>query len=313
MFMKSINALCLFAIGSVALADDLDLLVDARTPPEERGNVYARLATVDFPSIAPKLATLIGTHPVLTGIGPRTKQPWLEEQMSEGDRIGCTLNQLWSFHVDRTRLDGQQIGLLLTILEDPSVGQGRYLPLQEIASRLHYGKYDATYTNLPPVKTVLDRLDRLVRDESTPNHFRQNILAILFEHGDPNQYLDLTITISSSSSTDLQRSEAFRFCTPTLRREHLSAANQALYLRHAFTMLEKINDGKSGTGYFLAMHIGAFIGIKPVRAGQGAFAPDQRRRRYQKQGGLNERFFQETVDNALQWWKNNRHAYNGNK
>ena len=71
-----------------ASADDLDLIASPATPPEEMGNAYERLTHADFPAIAPKLARLLGDpHLYLSGIGPRTAQPWDEKPLLRTRRI----------------------------------------------------------------------------------------------------------------------------------------------------------------------------------------------------------------------------------
>ncbi|MES2922205.1 MAG: hypothetical protein V4819_11700 [Verrucomicrobiota bacterium] len=73
--------------------------------------------------------------------------------------------------------------------------------------------------------------------------------------------------------------------------------------------MEKIDDGRSGAGYFLAIHVGHFLGIPPVRGGKGSFVPDQQLREYQGPHGLSESFFQDTVTNARKWWDANKARY----
>jgi hypothetical protein len=298
----------LVIVACVARADDLDVVVDAKVSAESRGQAYERLAAADFPAIAAKLATLIGSHPVHTGLGPRTEQPWSEPGLSEGDRIGCTLRQLWSRHMKAAKTRGQHIDLMLAILEDASIGAGRRLAMAEISSRLHFGRAFAD-PSLPPLDGVLPRLDRLASDAKQANDFRRPLIAILFEHGDPNQYLELAIRVSSLEDTLLGQAEAFRFCTPTFESDRFTEANRKKYVRHCFELLEKTDDRRTGTGYFLAMHVGEFLGIPPVSAGQGSFAPDQGLPRYQGGNGLSESFFQDTVNNALKWWDENKIQY----
>lgn len=289
-------------------ADDLDVIVDTTVAAKRRGEAYARLTTSEFRAIAPKLAKLIGTHPVLTGIGPSTKQPWSELQLSEGDRIGCTLSQLWHHHIEKGQTRGELIPLLLDLLDDSTIGSGRELAVSELSVRLHFGR-SLSDPSIPPIDSILSRLEVLATDAKQPNDFRRSLVTILFEHGDPNKYLASAIELTSAEDTPLRQAESFRFCTPTSNAGKLTAANRKKYLRHSYQLLEQIDDGRSGTGYFLAMHIGQFVGVPPVRDGQGAFAPDQRLPKYQGQHGLTESFFQDTVINARKWWSEHKNEY----
>lgn len=289
-------------------ADDLDAIVDTTAAAESRGQAYDRLTAAEFRVIAAKLATLVGKHPVFTGIGPQTKQPWSETQLSEGDRIGCTLHQLWRYHIETAKTRGEHVPLMLDLLDDSDIGAGRHLAISELSSRLRFGRASSD-PSLPSLDNILSRLDRLATDAKQPNDFRRRLIEILFQHGDPNKYLASAIELSSAEDTPLGQAEAFRFCTPTAQANKLTDVNRKRYVRHCYQLLEQIDNGRSGAGYFLAMHIGQFVGIPPVRAGQGSFAPDQRLAQYQDKHGLAKSFFQDTVVNARKWWSEHKHEY----
>lgn len=286
-------------------ADDLDIIVSNASTPYQRGAAYERLIKADFESIAPKLMALRSTHGILSGIGPRTNEPWFEQHLVPGDRIGCTLEQLWSSH-PRNGGDGTEISLLLRLLDDPNAGNSRAIVLNELKAILHNGG-DYAPKSLPPLGNILEKLDALVRDQSSPKYVRRQVLEILFEHGDPNKYLDLAISLSDEGSATRQAQD-FRFSTPVYQPSRFTAENRGKYLRHCYSLLERIDDG-SGGGYFLASHIGTFLGIEPVPHGNGAFTPDPHLPQYQGAYGLKPSFFQETVENAKQWWKDHKAEY----
>jgi hypothetical protein len=271
-------------------ADDLDIIADRKTTPDERGRAYDRLTNADFNLIAAKLAIMIGTHPVLTGIGPRTKEPWNETQLSEGDRIGCVLSQLWQCHVRPTNSREQYIGIMLTLLEDSSVEPGRQLVIGELTTLLHFGRQfsDTTLS----WDTILPRLDRFARDLKQPNYFREKIVKVLFEHSDPNQYLDLAIELSSLENTPRSQADAFKLCTESFDKSKFSEANRKKYVKHCFELLEKADDGQNGIGVSLAMRVGEFLGIPPVRATEGSFAPDSQLKKYRDaNGNIKQNFY----------------------
>jgi len=281
-----------------ALADDLDVLADPSTPPDQRGEIYQKLAKADLASIGIKLATLIGTHGVISDFGPRTKQPWNEPQLSENDRVEATLLQLWADIKHNEKIRGQNFDTMLSILENPAVGSGRYMVLSELSSSLRFRD-----PSQPPLDVTLKRLDALAQNENERIDFRMKLVATLFEYADPNAYLDFIIKLSSKEPKPLDQSEAFRFSTPEVTANRLTKENQKRYLEYAFSLLKSIDDGHSGTGYFLARHIGVFLGIK------GEFAPDSHLPEYQGQYSLKDSFFQQTVDNARTWWANNSSLY----
>jgi hypothetical protein len=60
------------------------------------------------------------------------------------------------------------------------------------------------------------------------------------------------------------------------------------------------NPNYNTAGYFLAITTGRYINLN--------FQPDQKEPQYQEQHGLSDKFFSDTVDNALAWWSKNKEA-----
>jgi hypothetical protein len=308
--LTTLLALCL--LGSPARADDLDVIVDKTASAESRGQAYYRLTSAEFAPIAAKLARLIGHNSVFTGIGPATQEPWKEAQLSDHDRIGCTLRQLWRKHFETRRPRGENVELLFGLLEDPSVGRGRHRVAVELVACLR-GATLAPDPSMPPMQDILRRLERLVQDPKEPEEpeaVRSYVLDLLFVHGDQNKYLDLAIRLTSTGDKPMRRAELFRSCTQACRPGKLSEENRRKFLCHGYRLLEEIDDGHSGSGYFLAVDLGLFIGIAPVRTGQSSFMPDSRLPEYQGPHGLTETFFQDTVNNARKWREENKVACN---
>lgn len=291
-------ALCLFAC--VAHADDLDVIVSDSATTEQRSEAYSRLVKADFSSIAPKLLSLIPTQLTLTGSGPSTKEPWKEERLTPRDRVRYTLWQIWDVHTDMPAERGKNFPLYLDLLEHAPAGDARGRVISILKSRLENGLAFRD-KSLPPMKEWLPRFDRLVRDKNYPTALRLQLIELLFIYGDPNEYLDLAIALTSEGSA-IRQSEDFRFATPTQQSVRFSDANRKKYVIHCYQLLERIDDGHSGTGYFLAMHIGGFIGVEPIVRGESPFKPDQRLPEYQESGGLKKSYFQDTVNNAMKWW-----------
>lgn len=276
--------------------------------PAKLKKVYDHFTGSEFSEIAHDLAKRVGENPVLQGSIPQDKQskPWTHS-------LGLTLANAWRFHTNyaaRKEPLGKVFDVLMSVLQDDAVGAGRRIALGEISTRLYWGRLPGTHDkSLPPLQDTISRLSAIALDPEEDVALRKALVPVLFEHGDPNEYLDLAIEITSGEKDSLAIAEAFRFATPVRYCERLTKENRAKYLNHAFKLLQRINDKKSGTGYFLASHIGSFVGVQPVRPGQGAFAPDQRLDEYQGKNGLTEAFFQKTVDNAMDWWTNNKGKY----
>ncbi|MFN0075340.1 MAG: hypothetical protein ACKVY0_02585 [Prosthecobacter sp.] len=274
----------------------------------ELKKTYDHYVGSEFSDIAHELAKRAGENSILQSYIPNEKlaEPWTHS-------MALTLSQAWRFHTDyavRKEPRGRIFEVLMQVVEDDEIGAGRRIALGEIATRLHWGSYPATNDgSLPPMEDTIRRLSAIAQDQHEDAALRRAIVPILYQYGDPNAYLDLAIELTSAETSPLAIGETFRFATPVRNSDRLTPANRAKYLNHVFQLLEKIDDKRSGTGYFLAMHIGAFVGVKPVRPGQGSFAPDQRLPEYQGEHGLTEFFFQTTVDNAIKWWAENKNKY----
>ena len=298
--MKKIIAIICFLlllVNTTLLADELDLLVNRNTSSEMCGKLYSSLCKKDFSEIAPKLAKLITTHPVITGIGPQTNKPWNEKQLSQDDRIGCTLWQLWRYHVIRVKQKSyaECIELMMSIFGNTKAkDRERQIALREISSNLHFGvsPYGRTLSTTEVNKTI-SRLDKYVFDESESIALRKSILPILFEHGDPNKYLNLAIEITNIETNPLVKVQSFWNVTPPYNTDKYTPENRNKYLKYAFDLLKQVDDGKTGKGYFLARHIGRFVGA------ENEFPP-------KKNVSGNDSYFQETVNNALKWWGENQ-------
>tara|TARA_R110002049_G_scaffold111268_1_gene260402 strand:- start:355 stop:1275 length:921 start_codon:yes stop_codon:yes gene_type:complete len=305
--MKPYAIALLILVGHcLALADDLDTIVRETSTTQQRGDAYYRAIKADFAAIAPKLLELILKHPVLTGIGPSTKEPWSEDGLIPGDRIGCTLRQIWSEFTKSSPERATHLAVFLDLLEHTPAGEERSLPITEIRVRYEFGAALGD-KSLPPFANILPRLDRLVRDDMFPVTLRRQLLEILFEQADPNPYLDTAIEISKGG-TKLQEAEAFRFATPTMQASRFTPENRKKYVVHCYKLLESIDDG-SGTGYFLAMHVGQFLGVKPLVPYSSPFQPNQKLPEYQDNRGLKKSFFQDTVINAKKWWDEHKSEY----
>jgi hypothetical protein len=306
---RLLTALIVFMTLS-SFAQNVFRLNQEPVDPAELKKTYNRYAGSAFPTIAHELAKRVGENLSLESYIPNEKlaQPWTHS-------LSLTLSQAWRFHTDyaaRKEPRGKIFGILMNVVEDDEVGPGRRIALGEIATRLHWGSYPVTNDeSLPPIEDTVRRLSTIAQDQNENAELRRAVVPILYQYGDPNAYLDLAIELTSPETSPLAIAEAFRFATPVRNSDRLTPENVARYLNHAFQLLEDIDDKKSGTGYFLAMHIGAFVGVEPVSPGQGSFAPDQRLPEYQGEHGLKDSFFQATVDNAMKWWAENKNKYQG--
>jgi hypothetical protein len=305
--MKTLLSITICILNLPVWGQTFGKIDEKHIAPDELKRVYDYYVNSEFSDVAHELAKRTGDNPVLQGYisDDHLKSPWKHS-------LELTFSSAWQLHTDYATLKetrGKKFETLMKVLEDKKVGSGRSLALQAIATRLHWGRQTPIDTSLPPMENTVDRLRTIVFDKSEGDSLRNAILPVLYEHHDPSEYLELAIELSSKQHTPLTIAEAFRFATPIRGSAKLSKQNRSKYLVHAFQLLTAIDDKMSGHGYFLAMHIGSFIGIEPVRDGQGPFAPDQRLKQYQGKHGLKDTFFQKTVDNAIDWWEQNKQRY----
>jgi hypothetical protein len=228
------------------------------------------------------------------------------EKLNERARIGCQLRQLWRQQMAAAKADRQDVELMLDLLEDPSVGLGKRLVIWDLSSRLQIAIDHYQWSFLPARQEVLQRLECVVQNTRESDDLRRIIIDLLMRYDDQNKYLDLARELSSAGETPYRRAEFFGSCTRYCRPDKLSSENRRKYLRHAFFLLEQVDDGHSGHGYFLASQIGRFIDIPPAGKGGELFMPDSRLPEYQGPHGLREQFFQATVNNARKWWEENK-------
>lgn len=306
--MKTLLTVILFFTTISTFAQNVFRLNQETVDPAELKKTYDHYAGSKFSAIAHELAKRVGENPSLEGYIPNDKlaRPWTHS-------LSLTLSQAWRFHTNyaaRKEPRGKIFEILMTIVENDEVGAGRNIALGEIATRLRWGRKPVDQS-LPPLKETVRRLSEIAKDKREGNFLRRMIVPILYEHGDPNKYLDLALELTSKEKSPLAIAEAFRFATPSRNSTKLTAENRAKYLNYGFSLLEEVNDKKSGHGYFIAMHLGAVAGVKPIIKGESPFKPNQKLARYDqsKGGSMAPFYFQDTVDNALNWWSQNKHKY----
>ena len=194
----------------------------------------------------------------------------------------------------------------MQIIEDSSIGIGRQMALQEVGVRLNFGGGDPS---MPDYREVTARLGKIASDSTADLELRYQLLPVLFQHDDPNDWLDTAMKFSVSETEAVMKGEKLQRMAPSRYSGKLTAANRAKYLTLAFALLEAMDDGHSGTGYGLAEDIGQVIAIPQGWTGQGIFRPAVDRPEFHKDGSLTEVFFQFPADNALSWWRQHRKEY----
>jgi hypothetical protein len=287
----------LIAISTLAADESSKLfteLVTKGTSGERRDALVADLSARSFSEVGTQAVQAICSSRGFGIYNAMTAKPWLEDQCPDQEKIRYAASAIWRAVIERAQAGSLSEQLAILCLEARPENE-RLFYLNALFSR-HYND------------RAKSSLERIVREETEPPAIAVKAAEILLQKEDANTFFPVLVAACKRIKNPLPRSEQFRFATQQLSVK-LNNENRKLFLNYGFSLLSQIDDKKSGTGYFLAGHLGDFIGIKPVRDGQCAFAPNQLLPKYQGKHGLTDSFFQETVNNARKWWRKNERRY----
>jgi len=286
--------------SSVFGLENAETLFQELTAPGTSGErldaIVTELSARPFAEAGPQALQEIVRHWGGGIYNPSTDKPWLEERCSDSEKVRYAASAIWHGILERAE-PGSLAEPLAKLAQAPRPELERLMALGALRSR-HFDE------------RAREPLERLARDPSQPPEIGTKAAEILVRKVDANAYLRDLFAALDRIEDPLTRSERWRGATADLGEE-LSVESTSSFLAYGFAQLGLIDDGESGIGYFLALDLGKFLRIPPIRPGQGAFAPDQRLPRYQGAHGLNDVFFQETVDHARSWWRENQSRYTG--
>ena len=223
--MKRFLAALIVLISVSSFAQNVFRLNEKPIDPVELKKMYDHYMSSEFSAIAHDLVMRIGENPILHGYIPNEKlaEPWTHS-------MALTLSKAWRFHTDYAKRKeplGKIFEVLMKVVEDDEVGNGRRIALGEIATRLHWGSYLVTNDDsLPPIEDTIRRFSIIAQDQHENVALRRAIVPILYQYGDPNVYLDLAMELTSAETSRLAIAEAFRFATPVRNSDRLTAENR---------------------------------------------------------------------------------------
>lgn len=267
---------------------------------------YEHFVEQDFSLIAKELVSQMSLFPVTSGIKPSYDQttPWKYG-------LPWTLYSAWQHHVQNINnnpVNADTLNVLVTVLisTENDKGTGRHNVLHELNNQLN--RLKGTEQLLLEQTKVLKRLTAIVTSNMEPLSMRMAALRTLIIHEGINHHINqiIKLTTVNQSDSELKQVKAMSYlisASPVKTLSQLSQVNKNRYLYHAFELLNLNHDGKTGRGYFLALHLETFLSLEPAQ--HHVFKPDQSLKQYQTARGLSDDFFQQTVDNALQWWQGN--------
>jgi hypothetical protein len=278
------------------------------TDPEKLKAIYERYTGSKFADIGQELAREMAMH-------PREPRPIIPVPGRDGGRrLGETLQKAWYFHMESADRpsDREVFDALMPVLEDAMAGPGRSLALSDIHSRLRALTKAGNGTVPQEEKETMRRLRAIAANEEERDmQLRREIVATIFENGDPNEVLDLAVELSLREGNPHAMTGAFLTAAPIEGTKRLTKEKRGKYLSHGFLLLGRIDDGKSepGSGGYLAEHLGKVIGIEPLSEGQGPFGPDLTLPEYKGMQGFSMAYRQKSVEAAMAWWEEHRGEY----
>jgi hypothetical protein len=219
----------------------------------------------------------------------------LETEFDVEHRIQFTLQHVW-WEQSRRATGPAAMKTALAILEDPACGESRMMATVLVPQRA-----GAVREALPAIPDTMARLDKVARTDTLPLVRAWTCALLAQDARAPQDYVDVAFEIAGLEREPLQQSELLRRTGILAALPRLPPASRRVLLQRTFALLQRIDDGQ-GRGYFLALDLGAGLGIAPVSPASGPFAPDPRLPEYQGPNGLLPAFFQTTVNNALAWY-----------
>lgn len=278
----------------------IDVLMDRAATATQLNQAVEQVRAAEFAVVVPRLLAACAQEwrrrdrsPLESGIGPRTKTPWLETDLLADQRVQYTLHQLW-FEKVRTGVSVDEAAVLVTLIEDDKLGELRHNAVWPLDNQLG----ELLRVDAEPTRALLVRLEKVATVDATPG-MRADALKLVLRHVPPDRLQELAWAIVGAAKTPAAQADLLSRTRLLAELPRLSPVGRRFCLQKAFQLLRAIDDGK-GAGYFLALELGRGLGVPTADTRSEPFQP-ARDATAVLTGGLAPSFFQDTVRNALQW------------
>lgn len=245
---------------------------------EARDRLVERLRRSDPSATAPAILKLMRVYCSPTEPGMEHK-PWMNDRHSHKAKVWYASCAIWD-----TLFAGQsewaKVAVLLKLLESDKDTYSRHVVLKTLRFQWN--------------ATAEQPIFRLIQDRDSPDTTKMDALQVLLERCGET-YVSYAIQFVEHSPAKDRLDHFQRVFNVGNRFFSCSPENQDRIVALGFTILQMVAKPGDATGYGVARQLGFF-----VRA-PNEFAPDQRG--YRGLNGLTERFFSDTVQNALDWRK----------
>lgn len=277
-------------------------LSDPATPNKRCLAIVRRLRHADFRQTSNALIDLVTSA--------RFQPPYYYRRGYVGDdlrieeRVLTETRQIVEAYFSSPGTDAEKAAFLCQLLLARHDSDGRIVLLYLIEKHL-LEKYEHLDRPNPVEETPIAAI--ATAPDASPE-LRMSALRVLMRYFEPNQYcaaalaqvraLPLTEPHPDPNLGTWSMREYY-YCSIVGSADRLSPENRTALLRLGFAILRETLATGSGNGYMLALDL-----EREVQHG-GAFRPDQNAPQYQDARGLNDRFHEDTVRNALVWAKAN--------
>lgn len=143
-------------------------------------------------------------------------------------------------------------------------------------------------------------LAKVLKNADEPTSLRQNAALALAEHG-REDYRDVMLQWAAKADHK-ERIRWFNVLAGPVHKKRKGLDARVVCLGFQLIQAERNKHPDNIHGaYFLACTASSYVGTE--------FSPSTNDPKYKAQFGLNDRFFEDTVKNALGWWDRNREKY----
>ena len=257
-------------------------LVSKDISNEARDAVVEELSQGDVANTAPRILKLLGEYSSHLEPGMGAK-PWMHDSHSLCAKVWYASHAIWDA-LFRGEADPAKVKLLIKLLEDHEDPYLRHVVLGTMRSQ---------WTD-EAEKPVFN----LFQNPQVPASTREGAIKALLQHCG-ERYVPHAIDFVQSAVPEKKSARFQRVFNIGNKFFSYSQKNRSQILSIGFSILEDEANGKTRQGYFIAVRLGFYLKIPDE------FQPDQRAPQYQGRNGLNEKFFSDTVQNALEWRRKN--------
>jgi hypothetical protein len=246
---------------------------------ERREELMGLILQQDINRVAPLLLKIHTEYatPTEPGLG---LYPWLSDQHSVNAKIWYASGAIWQGLFQNEKIHNQT-EILIGLLKRKDLRPSIYTILQTLRF----------YWNQEAERAVLDVYQTANETEGV----RKQCSQILLEKNGQNyiSHIAAHLQIYPKEKWLLE----YNYLTSSLEGtgNPLTAENKNVLVKLGFQLLATLNEGNLSNGYNIARQLGRLLKISDE------FAPDQKKAEYQGEGQLNDKFFADTVKNALKW------------